>query len=128
MPPPAPTDHERRLRDLERKLDRVLEELERSRKERTSERRPGEKPEGKVLRIDADRRLVEVSIGSDSGLARGSELEVYRTDPAEYHGRIRVEEAAPDRAVGRVIDPRGDSRLVELGDKVAPKLPPQPAK
>lgn len=63
--------------------------------------------------------LVEVSIGSDDGLQKGHELEVFRAD--QYLGRLRVVSVTPDRAVVRVIKEYARG-IVQRGDRVATKL------
>ena len=43
---------------------------------------------------------MEISIGSDDGLAVGQELYVFRTQPrAEYLGKVKIVAVDPDQAV-----------------------------
>jgi hypothetical protein len=67
--------------------------------------------------------LVEISIGSDSGLQKGHKLEVYRTSGGQstYVGRIEVVKTAPDKAVCR-IDPKFQTNSIMVGDRVATKI------
>jgi hypothetical protein len=67
--------------------------------------------------------LIEVSIGSDDGLARGNLLEVYRIDGSNstYLGRAEVVRVDPDRAVGR-IDPKFRRGVIQKDDRVATKI------
>jgi predicted Holliday junction resolvase-like endonuclease len=71
-------------------------------------------------------RFVEISIGSDDGLAKFHELDVYRpgdnngTKP-QYLGRIRIIFVAPDKAVGTVIQ-AAKNGIIERGDNVTTKL------
>ncbi len=63
--------------------------------------------------------LVEVSIGSDDGLQKGHELEVFRAD--QYLGRLKVVSVTPDRAVVRIMKDYARG-IVQRGDRVATKL------
>ncbi len=73
--------------------------------------------EGMVLRVKKykDDIFVEVSIGSDDGLQKGHQLEVYRG--GAYVGRIDIVQATPDRAVGKV-DREYQQRLIQTEDRV----------
>jgi hypothetical protein len=63
--------------------------------------------------------LVEISIGSDDGLASGHTLTMFRSD--KYLGRVRLVYVTPDRAVGAVVDKAKNSKI-ERGDHVSTKL------
>ena len=63
--------------------------------------------------------LVEVSIGSDDGLQKGHELEVFRAD--QYLGRLKVVSVTPDRAVVRILKDYARG-IVQRGDRVATRL------
>ena len=63
--------------------------------------------------------LVEVSIGSDDGLQKGHELEVFRAD--QYLGRLKVVSVTPDRAVVRIMKDYARG-IVQRGDRVATRL------
>jgi len=66
--------------------------------------------------------LVQVTIGSDDGLAKGHLLYVYSTgDRPKYLGKIRVEYLEPDMAVGVVID-KAKNGVIQKGDNVTSKL------
>lgn len=67
--------------------------------------------------------LIEVSIGSDDGLARGNNLEIYRINGSSstYLGRAEVVRVEADRAVGRV-DPRFRRGTIQKDDRVATKI------
>jgi chromosome segregation ATPase len=87
----------------------------------------GETPPPKVDGLVLDTRksdrgnveLVEVSIGSDDGLAIGHELVVYRGD--KYLGKIRLTYVTPDRAVGSVVEPARNA-TIQRGDNVTTQL------
>lgn len=82
--------------------------------------------EGHVIRTDARGQRVEISIGSDSGLVVGHELDVWRTTPtAEYVARIRIEAVDPDQAVGSVIGKTVQGKKIQEGDIVSPKIRPR---
>ena len=65
------------------------------------------------------RGMVEISIGSDSGLVKGHQLDVIRNREGRsaYIGKIEVIDTAPDRAVARVM-PEFRKGTVQLGDEV----------
>ena len=78
--------------------------------------------EGLILALSEDRNLVTISIGSDDGVLRSHELEVFRlgTTP-KYLCRVRVVDSKPDRAVAEVI-PETRQGKIEKFDHVATKL------
>ncbi|MEZ6049715.1 MAG: hypothetical protein R3C11_29860, partial [Planctomycetaceae bacterium] len=70
--------------------------------------------------------LVEVSIGSDDGLAVGHSMFVYRPQaadgtPAQYLGKLEVTKVTPDKAVGRLILSTKNG-IIARGDNVKTKL------
>ncbi len=69
--------------------------------------------------------LVEISIGSDDGLAEGHKLSVYRPQlgdrAAKFLGDIKLVYVTPDRSVGVVILPAKNGKI-ERGDNVTSKL------
>lgn len=69
--------------------------------------------------------LVEISLGSDDGLAIGHELFVYRSglltgEKGKYLSKIRVVHTTPDRSVAEVLDNRNG--IIKRGDNVKTKL------
>jgi RNA polymerase sigma factor (sigma-70 family) len=87
---------------------------------------------GVVIRSDG-KDLVQMSLGSDDGIAKGDRLEIYRLQPQpRYVGQAVVIDLGAHSSVGRV-KPAGNAK-VEVGDSVATKLfradpdaPPPPA-
>lgn len=85
--------------------------------------------EGEVLETKRGGRsgsdLVEISIGSDDGLAEGHKLSVYRPQSgdraAKFLGDIKLVYVTPDRSVGVVIL-RAKNGIIERGDNVTSKL------
>jgi hypothetical protein len=85
--------------------------------------------EGLVVATKKDKtnrtEFVEVSIGSDDGLQKGHELDVFRGassgSRSQYLGRIRIVYLTPDRAVGQVIESARNG-IIERGDNVTTKL------
>ncbi len=75
------------------------------------------KLDGIVLAV-AD-NLVELSIGSDDGLARGHELSVSRA--SKFVGKVRVISTTPDKAVAQVIADYQKGRI-EKDDRVATRI------
>jgi hypothetical protein len=67
--------------------------------------------------------LVEISEGSDAGLAKGHELFVYRSTDgkAKYLGKIRLDYVDYRTAVGSVIQSTKNGQI-KAGDNVATKL------
>ncbi|MCO6458033.1 MAG: hypothetical protein J5I93_22240 [Pirellulaceae bacterium] len=63
--------------------------------------------------------LVEISLGSDDGIRKGHQLDVYRN--GQYLGRIVVMETQPDRAVATILKEyrRG---IIKKDDRVSTKL------
>jgi len=82
----------------------------------------GDLPDLHGMVIDAVNDLIEVSLGTNDGLDKGMNLEVYRVAPEpKYLGRIVIVQVAEDRAVGRIVweFKRGD---IQRGDWVATRL------
>jgi hypothetical protein len=73
----------------------------------------------------ADRQgpeLVEISIGSDDGLAKGHRLQVYRLKGSgQYLGEIKITYVEEDRAVGEVIL-KTKNGIIQREDNVTTKL------
>jgi len=66
--------------------------------------------------------LVEISLGSDSGLAKGHELFVYRPDgKGKYLGKIRLDYVDYRTAVGVVVQSTKNGQI-QKGDDVTTKL------
>jgi hypothetical protein len=75
--------------------------------------------EGEVKKVEGG--LVQISVGSDAGLAKGHTLEVFRLRPApKYLGQVRIVEVKPTEAVGKVVGrPLGE---IQKGDRVASRI------
>jgi hypothetical protein len=66
--------------------------------------------------------LIEISLGSDAGLAKGHEMFVYRADgKGKYLGKIRLDYVDYRTAVGVVIQSTKNGQI-QVGDNVATKL------
>jgi predicted Holliday junction resolvase-like endonuclease len=67
--------------------------------------------------------LIEISIGADSGLMKGHQLEVYRIGGGQntYVGRVEVVKTAPNKAVCK-INPKFQNSHMMVGDRVASKI------
>ncbi len=80
--------------------------------------------EGVVLAVNAN-GLIELSIGSDDGLAVGHTLEVFRLSAEaasnKYLGRATVVKVEADRAVARVV-PETRQGQVQVDDRVATRI------
>jgi hypothetical protein len=80
---------------------------------------PKESSRGLIEKVDPkDPSLVQTSIGSDAGVAKGQTLEVFRLQPApKYLGRVQILETTPTTSVGRAAN-----RDLRAGDLVAVDL------
>lgn len=85
--------------------------------------------DGEVLEVKRAGRsgsdLVEISIGSDDGLAEGHKLSVYRSaigdKAAKFLGDIKLVYVTPDRSVGAVVL-RAKNGVIGKGDNVTSNL------
>jgi hypothetical protein len=84
-----------------------------------SDNPPPENVEGLVKKAEGN--LLTLSIGSDSGLAKGHTLEVFRLEPTpKYLGKVLVMEVWPHAAVAKPVPkPLG---TIQEGDHVASKI------
>ncbi|MCI0463739.1 MAG: hypothetical protein L0Z62_42935 [Gemmataceae bacterium] len=68
---------------------------------------------------DADRKLFQISLGSDVGVRENHTLEIYRLKPrADYLGRLVIIDSHPRYAIGRLIRAATQGPIQE-GDEVA---------
>jgi hypothetical protein len=75
---------------------------------------------GEVKRVDSSNSRVELTIGSDDGLAVGHELILYRQAPRpEYLGKITIISVDSDQAVGRVVGRTYQGKKIQEGDLVS---------
>ncbi|HZU38659.1 MAG TPA: TolC family protein [Gemmataceae bacterium] len=60
---------------------------------------------GQVTAVDSKTSLVIINIGSDAGVKKGEQFEVYRVKPKpEYVGKLRIVGVRPHEAVGQAMD------------------------
>lgn len=86
---------------------------------------PSDDAEGVVLEADSKSGLATISIGSDSGIKAGNQLEVYRLKPSpKYLGKIVILNTEENRAVGTLTDKRID--MLQKGDHVAARVNHKP--
>ena len=79
--------------------------------------------EGKVLKVDARNKSMELSIGADDGVFVGMELYLFRTEPmAEYLGKVKVTAVDPDQAVATVLGTTVHGKKIKEGDNVSSTL------
>jgi predicted nucleic acid-binding Zn-ribbon protein len=78
-----------------------------------------------VVLASRDSGLVEISLGSDDGLEKGHELDVYRTGRTaaenKYLGKVRVVETEPDKSVAQIL-PNFRKGTIQKEDRVATRL------
>ena len=74
--------------------------------------------QGSVTEI-RERGVIEISIGSDSGLSKGHQLDIVRNREgrSSYIGKIEITNTAADRAVAQVM-PEFRRGVVQRGDEV----------
>ncbi|MBX3439691.1 MAG: hypothetical protein KF861_19535, partial [Planctomycetaceae bacterium] len=85
--------------------------------------------DGVVIAIKADKtnrtKAVEISVGSDDGVRKNHEMDVYSSEAnsgkTRYLGKIRIIEVTPDRAVGYVIQ-SAKNGIIQRGDNVTTRL------
>ena len=87
---------------------------------------PGTSPEhpvdGRIMALNSTRRSMEISIGSDDGIAVGQELFAMRTQPrGEFLGRVKIVSVYPDKAVADVVSTVNGKKIQE-GDIVSSTL------
>jgi len=88
-------------------------------------------PRGKITAISSDGVLMQISIGSESGIKEGQTLEVFRlgadngaqrTGPA-YLGTLKLTRVDPKSSLGQFKGATGSiERRVKVGDEVASDL------
>lgn len=78
--------------------------------------------EGKVLKVFQN-KMVEISLGSNDGLAVGQVLELFRRTPEpEYLGQVRITAVDPKQAVGNVVGTTVNGKQIKEGDDVASQI------
>ncbi|HLA84826.1 MAG TPA: hypothetical protein VJL29_08530 [Thermoguttaceae bacterium] len=90
---------------------------------------PNEDPSGVLLRVSGQVLAVvggdsvEISIGSDDGLKKGHQLEVFRAHGGQnrYMGRVEIVETSPDKAVAKIL-PEYRKGAIQEGDSVVSKF------
>jgi hypothetical protein len=113
-----------KVNDLERQVKKLSVELARlkagkgGKPAKTADNPPPEDVEGLVTGVKDGK--IQLSIGSDAGLAKGHTLEVFRlgTTP-KYLGRLRVIDVTATRAVCEVLGKKVD---IKKGDRVASRM------
>jgi hypothetical protein len=80
---------------------------------------PTPEVEGKVLKVDALNKSMEISLGSNDGLSEGQELFLFRTDPPDYLGKVKIRATEPNQAVATVIGNTVNGKKIKEGDNVA---------
>jgi hypothetical protein len=84
---------------------------------------PPENVEGLIEKVDRS-GLIQLTIGSDAGLAKGHTLQAYRLSPvpsqSKYLGTLRIVEVTPNSAVAEPVRRMTDTP--KPGDHVASKI------
>jgi hypothetical protein len=84
---------------------------------------PPQDVEGIVTETSPRGDLVRISVGSDAGLAKGHTLDLFRTNPPQYLGQIRLTDVRAHEAVGVPVDKL--KYPVKKGDLVASDVTPR---
>ena len=74
---------------------------------------------GQITAVDLDRKMVEISVGSDDGVREGHRFEVQTADGTSYVGRILVLQVFPDKAICEHI-PGFENGIYAKGNIVIP--------
>ena len=76
--------------------------------------------EGRVNQINATNSSMEISIGSNDGLAPGQELYLFRLQPrVEYISKVKIVSVYPNKAVADVIGQTVNRKKILEGDIVS---------
>jgi len=76
--------------------------------------------EGVVTKVEG--AMIEISVGSDDGVAERNELEVYRLNPPEYLGKVQIVSVSNDQSVAKVVGKTRQGLKIKEGDIVATKI------
>ena len=76
---------------------------------------------GRVLAVAPERKMVEISIGSDDGVRVGHRFEVLTADASGYVGRVVVSNLFRDKAVCENIE-GFENGVYEKGNRVVPLM------
>jgi hypothetical protein len=117
-------------------LERIIAELQQGSqkvdvanisKDPTALNPPSRFVKGVIEAVDkVDPSLVRISLGTDHNVRNGNTLEVYRTNPVQYLGVIRIDDAHHHTSVGRLIRTPGTKAAnLREGDTVATSLTPR---
>jgi hypothetical protein len=116
-------------------LERIIAELQQGStkvdvanisKDPTALNPPNRYVKGVIEAVDkVDPTLVRISLGTDHNVRNGNTLEVYRTNPVQYLGVIRIDDAHHHTSVGRLIRTPGTKTNLREGDTVASSLTPR---
>lgn len=74
---------------------------------------------GQITAVDLDRKMVEISVGSDDGVREGHRFEVQTADGTSYVGRVLVLQVFPDKAICEHI-PGFENGIYAKGNIVIP--------
>jgi uncharacterized protein YeeX (DUF496 family) len=79
---------------------------------------------GVVEKVDSvDKNLIKLSVGTDHGVKVGNTMEIYRTNPVQYIGVVRIEDAQFHTSVARRINTPGvKTPEIREGDTAASGL------
>lgn len=79
--------------------------------------------DGKVVRVDATNRSMEISIGSNDGIGVGHQLYLFRLQPqTKFLGNVKIVSVYPNKAVAEVVGRTNNGAKILEGDIVSSTL------
>ena len=79
--------------------------------------------DGRVNQVNIQNNSMEISIGSNDGIAVGQQLYLFRTKPVnKYLGKVRIVSVYPNKAVADVIGRTVNGIKIQEGDDVSSSL------
>jgi hypothetical protein len=121
---PVPEGHrtvsEELLQSRNEQLEALMDDVNaRLSKIQANETAPG-RVRGAVSVVDEKAGIVSISIDTDKGVTKGLRLHVFRLEPRQYVGIVRIEEVRNGEAVGKLL---GKPRTaVKVGDRVIDRI------
>ncbi len=109
-----------RCKALEQKIHELEKDVEKGKKDDKPAAPPADAPHVEGVVTKAADGLVEISIGTDAGVAKGMTLEVYRLDPPLYLGSLRILEVRDKESVGKPV--KAPPKALQPGDHVTNKI------
>lgn len=79
---------------------------------------------GIITQVDPSNKKAQISLGSDDGILPGHVLQIYRKNPPEFLGELKITIVEPDSAVGEVVGGKTNlGKRMQEGDNVSSTIP-----